>query len=103
MYYLAEPLQGQSLSVSFRSMMCPALQLLTEPFGLAWLRLVPASRDLVHSPGEADVRDIRDCGLLMNADCSCVRPAALCGHREDGDVAWSAFAELDDSLTDISY
>ena len=68
MSYLSEPLQGQGLSVSFRSMMCPALQLLigTESFGLAGL----------DSPGEAYVRDIRDCGVLMSADCSCVRPAA---------------------------
>ena len=73
MSYLSEPLQGQGLSVSFRSMMCPALQLLigTESFGLAGL----------DSPGEAYVRDIRDCGVLMSADCSCVR-------REDAAVAW---------------
>lgn len=29
--------------MSFRSMTCPALQLLTEPFGLAWPRLVLAA------------------------------------------------------------
>ena len=39
--------------MSFRSMMCPALQLLTEPFGLAWPRLVLAAGAL---RGRLDLR-----------------------------------------------
>ena len=101
MSYLSEPLQGQGLSVSFRSMMCPALQLLigTESFGLAGLQVRFPWRSVCER--HPRLRGAHECRLLVCAACRTARMGPWHGvFRVEHMIA---FAELDDSLTDISY